>query len=115
MKRRSAFPSRFLAKEDLQDADGGEYTKVVGTIESVNMGEVVGADDEKPIMVFKEDSLKAMVVNSTNWFACEVEWGDESDDWTGNQVEICVDPSVSFKGKRVGGLRLKAITHEVPI
>ena len=47
MKRRSAFPSRFLAKEDLQDADGGEYTKIVGTIENVNMGEVVGALDDE--------------------------------------------------------------------
>ena len=55
-----------------------------------------------------------MVLNSTNWFAVEIEHGDDTDDWGGKKVKICVDPNVMFRGKRVGGLRLKAVPA-VPI
>ena len=49
MKRKEAFPSRFLAKEDLQDQDG-HYTEMTGTIEDVRMSEIPGGEEEKPVM-----------------------------------------------------------------
>jgi hypothetical protein len=33
---------------------------------------------------------------------------DNTDDWIGKQIVLFVDPSVSFAGKIVGGIRLRA-------
>ena len=53
-----------------------------------------------------------MVVNSTNIKrlakACASE---DTEDWTGKQVVLYVDPDVEFGGNVVGGLRIRA--HKV--
>jgi hypothetical protein len=38
---------------------------------------------------------------------CEKAFGLRSEDWTGQRATLYVDPSVSFKGQIVGGLRLR--------
>src|SRR5699024_10550699 len=38
-------------------------------------------------------------------------WGDDSTVWQGRQVELYTDPSVSFGKDRVGGIRIKALSH----
>lgn len=38
-------------------------------------------------------------------------WGDESDLWKGRQVLLFHDPEVIYGGKKVGGIRIQAMTH----
>lgn len=43
-------------------------------------------------------------------------WGDESDLWRGRRVTLALDPDVVYGGKKVGGIRIKAMSHiERPI
>ena len=48
------------------------------------------------------------VLNITNMLNCQKILGSEnSDDWLGESIELYVDPNVSFKGKTVGGIRVR--------
>lgn len=104
MNRNDAFPSKYLRKEDLTGP-------ITATILHIELGDVGTEEnkDTKPIMSFRESDIKPMVVNSGNWDTCAELFGDESDGWTGKQIEIYVDPNVKYAGKKVGGLRIRAI------
>lgn len=66
-----------------------------------------GAPEEiKHIMFFKE-AEKGLVLNSTNGNLIAKFLGEETDDWTGHQVVLYDDPTVSFGGKLVGGIRCR--------
>lgn len=102
MKRSEAFPTKYLSKDDIKTPTTGTIARVVN--ETLGQGD----DQEiKPVMYFSSGIDKPMVVNATNWINVEAIYGDESDNWIGKQVEVWVDPSVSFGGKRIGGLRLR--------
>lgn len=110
MKRSDAFPTKYMSKDDVK-------APVIGVIARV-VNETLGQGDDqeiKPVMYFSSGPEKPMVVNATNWMSVESIYGDESDDWTGKQIEIWVDPSVSFGGKRIGGLRLRAPSNHAPV
>ena len=101
--------SKYLKKEDF-DEDGTICT--IAGFERVN----VAKEDERPemkwIMTFEEFD-KGMVLNSTNIQLAEAAMGsDNTDDWIGKRIIVYVDPNVSYQGKLMGGLRLKA--HRVP-
>jgi len=68
-----------------------------------------GADPElKYCMTFLE-SEKPLVANSTNLQLCEHIFGsDETDDWIGKKIVLYADPNVSYGGKLVGGIRVRA-------
>lgn len=103
MKRSEAFPTKFLSKDDI-------HAPTVGVIEHV-VNETLGQGDDqeiKPVMYFSSGIPKPMVINNTNWTNVEAAYGDESDAWKGKRIEVWVDPSVAFGGKRIGGLRLRA-------
>lgn len=110
MNRNDAFPSKYLKKEDLTSGP------IIATIARVEMGDVGTEDnkDTKPIMFFREEDIKPMVVNSGNWDTCAELFGDESDNWTRHQVEIFVDQNVKYAGKKVGGLRLRGVNSGAP-
>ena len=103
MKRSEAFPSKYLSKDDIHGPTVGTILKV--EIESF---ESEKGTESKPIMYFSAGIPKPMVVNNTNWMSIEDLYGDESDNWTGQPIEVWVDPAVAFGGKRIGGLRLRA-------
>jgi len=97
--------SKYLKKEDF-DEDGTICT--VRGFERVN----VAKEDERPemkwVMTFEEFD-KGMVLNSTNIQLAEAAMGsDNTDDWIGRRIIVYVDPNVSYQGKLMGGLRLKA-------
>jgi hypothetical protein len=101
MKRSDVFPSQYLAKDDVNPPVQAIIKEVVQ--------EMVSGDDtkeNKPVMHFR-DGIKPMILNTTNWTVCEESFGLDSDDWTGKAVELYVDPTVMYAGKRVGGVRLR--------
>lgn len=101
MKVSDMITSKYLRKEDLEDD-----TPV--TIKGIKL-EDLGRDDAKEqrwVIYFKEFE-KGMVLNVTSIRVLESAFGDDTDPWLGKRVLLYVDPSVSFQGRVVGGLRIR--------
>ena len=103
MRKGEAFPSNYLSKEDVAAGP------IRGTIADVRFETIKGdrGDEDKPVMSFKEDGLKPMILNNTNWQTAEDAYGDESDGWRGKTIELYLDPGVMFGNKKVGGVRVR--------
>ena len=102
MKTSEMKSSKWLKQEDVP-------TPIKVTITSLRSAEVGTEDEPKQRWVLKFDGLeKEMVLNQTNIDAIEDHLGNETDDWTDGTMVLYVDPTVSYQGKRVGGLRLRA-------
>jgi arabinogalactan endo-1,4-beta-galactosidase len=97
MRVSDAFPSDWLRAADLQKRE------VLVTIADVKM-ETVG-DDTKPALYF-EGKEKGMILNKTNATAIATMYGDDMDDWKGEQVTL-FEAMVSFKGDTVPAIRVK--------
>ena len=96
--------SKYLKKEDV--ANGALVT--VAGLERVNIAMEKQKPDFKWIMSFHEIE-KPMVMNSTNIQLCEIACGsDDTDDWIGKKIVLYSEPNISFQGKLVGGIRLRA-------
>lgn len=96
--------SKYLKQTDVED-------EITVTVEKVGKANVAKKGDEpeyKWLVRFKEFE-KPMVLNSTNIKrlakACD---SDDTDEWTGKQVVLYVDPDVEFAGNIVGGLRIRS-------
>lgn len=100
MKISDAFPSKYLSAGDLQ---GRRYTL---TIASVALENVSTQDnpEHKPVMYF-HGTQKGMVLNKTNSMNVTILYGDETDAWTGKQVELYVT-QVPFGDKIVPAIRI---------
>ncbi len=103
MKRSEAFPSQYLSKDDVS---AGPIRR---TIADVQMQTIKGdtGEEDKPVMVFAEAGSKGMVLNNTNWETIAVAYGDDTEAWKGQAIELYLDPGVMFGAKRVGGVRIR--------
>jgi hypothetical protein len=95
--------SKFLRKEDFEEDQ-------TCTIKGVKLEEMQTSGETRWVLYFREHS-KAMVLNTTAIRVLEAAYGDDSDHWVGKPVTVYVDPSVSFQGRVVGGLRLKPVVQ----
>ena len=93
----------YLRKDDIGD-------DMLLTIKNIKR-EKVGTDEdaeEKFVMYFKELE-KGLVLNKTNiQMAAKSTGEDDSDNWAGKKIVLYFDEAVSYAGKVVGGLRLRA-------
>jgi hypothetical protein len=92
--------SKFLRKEDVDD-------EFVVTLKSVKLEDMPGDSNEQRWALAFRELPKALVLNTTMIRVLEKAYGQDSDDWVGKKATLYVDPSVSFKGQVVGGLRLR--------
>jgi len=96
--------SKFLKKEDCGNG-------ILVTVESVHQENIAkeGAPEEMKWVVTFLETEKPMVLNSTNGqIIAKITGSEESDDWTGASLVLFHDPNVSFGGKLVGGIRVRA-------
>ena len=102
MKFSQMFPSRFLSKDDVTKSR-------ILTIESVEMEEVESEDGkaEKPICYFVEDDSKPLILNKTNAEVLRDLFGEDSENWATNPIEVYHDPSIRFGTKKTGGIRVR--------
>ena len=91
-------PSTYLRKEDIDD-------EMVVTLGHVNL-ETMPDSEQRWVLSFGETE-KGLVLNNTSIRTLGSAFGEDTDDWVGRKVVLYVDPNVSFKGKVVGGLRLR--------
>jgi hypothetical protein len=72
-----------------------------------------GADPEMKWCLLFHETDKPLVLNTTNIQLCEHVFGsDDTDDWTGKKIVLYTDPTVSYGGKLVGGIRVRAPKHQ---
>ena len=102
--------SRYFSRKDLPEP-------VVGTISSVKHENIAMESDEEKMkyVMYFEEHTKGFVLGPTTGGQIEEALGsDDSDDWIGKQVELYVDTNVMMKGKKVGGVRVRAVTGSAP-
>lgn len=101
MKVSRMFPSKYLSKDDLPEPE-------VFTIDTVEMDLIQNEDgkEEKPILYFADDR-KPLILNKTNAEILASEFGPDSDDWVGQDIELYVDPSIRFGKQKIGGIRVR--------
>lgn len=96
--------SKFLKQTDVGRGALGTIDRVV----QMNVAKE-GADPELKWCLTFLNIDKPLVLNSTNIQLCEKIFGsDDTDFWHGKQVVLYTDPNVSFQGKLVGGIRVRA-------
>lgn len=96
--------SKFLQKSDV--GNGVLLTVTTCTKQDVSMEEE--PEEFKWTLSFKE-VVKPLVLNSTNIQLCEKIFGsDDTDHWAGQRLVLFTDPNVSYGGRLIGGIRVRA-------
>jgi hypothetical protein len=96
--------SKFLKKEDV---GRGALLTVTGC-KQYNVA-MQGADPEMKWCLTFAEADKPLVLNAINTQLCENICGsDDTDNWIGHKVVLYADPNVSYGGKLVGGIRVRA-------
>ena len=98
--------SKFLKKEDV----GAGVLATIKTVHQENVAKE-GAEPEMKWCLSFHELDKPMVLNSTNGQIIGQITGIEQDietGWPGNKIVLYEDKTVSFGGKLVGGIRVRA-------
>jgi len=99
--------SKYIKKEDV---DNGKTVTIV-SLDQQDVSMENEPESLKWTMRVKEFD-KGMVLNWTNIQLIAKALGtDETDEWVGKQIELYNDPNVSFGGKLIGGIRVRAIAQ----
>jgi len=108
MKINQMKESKYISQGDVE---GGKVV-TVSKLDQENVAAADKPEEIKWILHFKEFQ-KPLVLNWTNIQLMAVCTGSEdSDDWTGKKVELYVDPTISFGGKIVGGVRIRQASKD---
>jgi len=96
--------SKFLKKEDC----GPGILVTISKLTEENMAMEGDKPDMKWCVHFMED-VKPLALGSTNAQLIAAAVGsEETDDWAGKKIVVYSDPSIMFKGKVTGGIRVRA-------
>ncbi len=100
MNINQAYPSRYIAAEDLQGRS------VTVTIQSVSLEELgQGHDKDTKLVLTFAGKAKALVCNKTNAKTIEKLYGPETDHWVGKPI-IIAPREVEFQGNMVWAIRV---------
>lgn len=96
--------SNFLTRADV----GRGVLVTIRQIFQDNVAKTGAPEEMKWCMSFDEFE-KPMVLNSTNGnIIAAIIKSEETDEWPGHKIVLYDDPTVSFGGKLVGGIRVRA-------
>ena len=96
--------SSFLKKEDC----GAGILVTIKEVVQENVAKE-GAPEELKWCCFFNELEKPMVLNSTNvQLIAQITKQENTDNWPGWKVVLFNDPSVSYSGKMIGGIRVRA-------
>jgi hypothetical protein len=102
--------SNFLTKNDCDPA----ILVTIRSYEEVNVAKD-GAPQEMRWALHFDECDKPMVLNSTNGqIIASITKSDDFDAWIGAKVVLYHDPNISFGGKLVGGIRVRAPKNQAP-
>lgn len=96
--------SKFLKKEDV----GTGVLVTIRDCKEFNVS-LPGAPEEQKFGLIFDELEKPLILNSTNGNILAAITGSEtSDGWIGAKVVLFTDPNISFQGRLVGGVRIRA-------
>jgi len=96
--------SKYLTKQEV----GRGILVTISVITQVDVAQEGEPEELRWTMEFKECE-KPLVLNSTNGqLIAQITGSEESDDWIGAKVVLYDDPTISFRGKITGGIRVRA-------
>jgi len=98
MKVSEEFPSKHLKAADLQ---GKEVRLKIANVEREKLG------DDNKLVVYFHRTERGFVLNKVNSYAIADAYGDDTDDWIGNDI-ILFPVRTDFKGKPVDAIRCRA-------
>jgi len=97
--------SNFLKKED---CGPNGILVTIDRIEHLNVAKE-GAPEELKYCMFLKECERPMVLNSTNGqIIAQITGQEDWDNWSGARIVLYNDPTVSFGGKLMGGIRVRA-------
>jgi hypothetical protein len=110
MNYKQAFPSTFLKADDLAETGSVVYTIRDAQVEDVGQDE----NKERKLCLYFEETDQKMVLNRTNADACALMFGEYTEQWVGQKVQVYVDHNVRFGNKVMSGLRITDPYATVP-
>tara|TARA_R110002049_G_scaffold225946_7_gene397921 strand:+ start:2591 stop:3151 length:561 start_codon:yes stop_codon:yes gene_type:complete len=94
-------------KSDQLNADDLVNTEITIAITNVS---IVGGD--QPVVVnYQNDNGRPYKPNKTMRKVMVALWGDDETQYAGRSMTLFTEPSVTWAGKAVGGLEIKAMSH----
>ena len=103
MKLNDVFPAKYMKAEDFGDTETKIFT--IKNYELEEMGQ--GKDKQsKPVLYFREEGSKPLVLNKTNGAIIGKFYGDDLDDWIGKKIALYAIEVESF-GDIVRAIRVK--------
>ncbi|NNF66925.1 MAG: hypothetical protein HKM98_05405 [Gammaproteobacteria bacterium] len=90
------YPSKYLKSDDI-----GQSRPTL-QVAAIKLEEVAENEAAKPVMYFNGKE-KGMVLNKTNALLCAHCWGQDTDGWLGQWLDLFTEPKM-FNGKVVTGL-----------
>jgi len=103
--------SRFLTKDDCDPP----IKVTISHVEQTNVAPADSKPEARWVVHFQQSDVKPMVLNTTNGQSIAAITGsDESDGWMGAEIVCYCDPNVSFGGKLIGGIRVRAPKKAAP-
>jgi hypothetical protein len=108
MKVSAKATSKYLSKGDIQ-------APFVAIMDFVRTETLQNPTEQKDVLHFVSDTIKPLVLNVTNKRVIIAAFGDESDDWRGQCIEIYVNHEITnSSGAVVGGVRLRIPAAPAP-
>ena len=101
-KANDFFPSNYLRCADL----GGKERSVTIDHITSELFENDGRKQAKPVVHFKDNGVKPLVSNKTNFMLIAAVCGEDIDNWAGKQITL-VPELVQFKGQVTEAVRVK--------
>ncbi|HEX8837468.1 MAG TPA: hypothetical protein VF748_11070 [Candidatus Acidoferrum sp.] len=102
MKTSDAFPSNYLKASDLSDRT---WTLTIDNYEMAELQANDGRKQTKPVLYFRRVK-KGLVLNVTNARTIEAAYGDEMDDWVGQEI-VLYTRIVEARGEEVNAIRVR--------
>lgn len=96
----TAFPSKYITAADLNDRP---HRVKINYVKMEDLG-----DDTKPAL-YLIGREKGIILNKTNANAIADLYGDDTDDWADQEVEI-YPSETDYQGKRVPCIRVRAVS-----
>ncbi len=93
-----AFPSKYLKA-------GVDITEP--TLAKMKKTEWETLGNERKLVLYFEDLVKGLVLNKTNANTIGKIYGDETDDWSGQEI-VLFETTADLKGESVPAIRLRA-------
>jgi hypothetical protein len=98
--------STYLTQRDIEMLPPKDRFLTIDHVEAERIGE----EKDLKLVTYFVTLDKGLVTNMTNGeVIAEIAGSTNTDAWRGVDVEIYVDPTVGFGGKRTGGIRLRPI------